>query len=68
MEIKTDSTAHTCEEVKTISQLKLDDIQERIKQLQKFETTLVKVIDKCCGGEESAEHCSILEAIEEKIQ
>lgn len=68
LDIKTDSNAHTCEEVKTISQLKLRDIQERIAQLQKFETTLEKVINKCCGGQESAEHCSILEAIEERIQ
>ena len=66
--IKTDSTAHTCEEVKGIAQHKLSDIQARIVQLQRFESTLQKIIVKCCGGQESAEHCSILEAIEERIQ
>lgn len=68
LDIKTDSTAHTCEEVKGIAQQKLSDIQQKISQLKQFEATLEKVIEKCCGGQDSAEHCSILEAIEERIQ
>lgn len=68
LNIKTDSTHHTCEEVKGIAQYKLRDIQQKIAQLSQFESTLEKVIAKCCGGQESAEHCSILEAIEERIQ
>ena len=68
LNIKTDSTHHTCEEVKSIAQHKLADIQRKIAQLRQFESTLEKVIEKCCGGPESAEHCSILEAIEERIQ
>lgn len=68
LNIKTDSTAHTCKEVKGIAEHKLSDIQERIAQLRRFESTLEKVIAKCCGGPESAEHCSILESIEERLQ
>lgn len=68
LDIKTDSTHHTCEEVKGIAQQKLSDIQNKIAQLRQFENTLEKVIHKCCGGKASAEHCSILEAIEERIQ
>ncbi|MCC2605216.1 Zn(2+)-responsive transcriptional regulator [Planctobacterium marinum] len=67
LDIKVDSRSHTCEEVKTIAEHKLQDIQERIRQLQRFETTLKKVVKTCCGGPESAEHCSILEAIEERV-
>lgn len=65
--IKVERHSHTCEEVKAIAEHKLQDIQQRISQLQRFECTLKKVVATCCGGPESAEHCSILEAIEERI-
>lgn len=67
LKIKIESHAHTCEEVKSIAEHKLQDIQKRIAQLQRFEATLEKVVVRCCGGGESAEHCSILEAIEERV-
>ncbi|BDX05502.1 Zn(2+)-responsive transcriptional regulator [Planctobacterium marinum] len=67
LDIKVEKGAHTCGEVKYIAEHKLADIQQKIQQLQRFETTLKKVVATCCGGPESAEHCSILEAIEEKV-
>lgn len=67
LNIKVEKGSHTCEEVKTIAEHKLEDIQQRIQQLQRFELTLKKVVATCCGGPESAENCSILEAIEENV-
>lgn len=53
-----------CADVKGLVDLKLDDINEKIEQLNYFKRSLQQLSDACCGGLESAEHCSILEALE----
>ena len=55
-----------CADVKGLVDLKLADINEKIEQLNYFKSTLQQLSNACCGGLESAEHCSILEALESK--
>lgn len=64
LDIKVDKKSHTCEQVKEIATHKLDDVSQRIAQLQRLEKALNSLVSTCCGGPESAEHCSILEAME----
>ena len=56
--------AHTCAEVKTLSEAKLNDIQMQMKTLEAMHHTLQAISDACCGGDESAAHCAILNSLD----
>ena len=55
---------HTCQEVKQFTQVKLDEIENKICELLAIEKALKKIHISCCGGSETAAHCSILSALE----
>jgi MerR family Zn(II)-responsive transcriptional regulator of zntA len=55
---------HTCQEVKNFTQIKLDEISKKIKELNHIKSALKKIHSSCCGGNETAAHCSILSALE----
>lgn len=65
LSIRVDPKLHTCGEVKTIADDKIVELEERIAELRRFQTSLKSLSQKCCGGEESATGCSILDALEE---
>lgn len=56
--------AYTCEEVKQLAEQKLLAIEEQMKALANMHTTLQNISAACCGGSESAIHCSILGQLE----
>ncbi|PSJ45091.1 Zn(2+)-responsive transcriptional regulator [Zobellella taiwanensis] len=56
-----------CREVKAVADAKLADVEERIRELEQFRHSLRLLSDACCGGSESAEHCSILEALDGRL-
>jgi len=56
---------HTCQEVKDITEAKLAEIEQRILQLQHMQKALKVINQRCCGGAHSAEHCTILTALNE---
>ncbi len=53
-----------CADVKEVVDLKLMEIKDKIAALNHFKDSLQHLSDACCGGPRSAEHCSILEALE----
>jgi len=55
---------HTCQEVKSYTQIKLDEIENKLAELNKIKFALEKIHTSCCGGMETAAHCSILSALE----
>ncbi len=55
---------HTCQEVKNFTQVKLDEINQKINELSEIKSALQKIHTSCCGGNETAAHCSILQALE----
>ena len=55
---------HTCQEVKNFTQIKLDEINQKIYKLNEIKSALQKIHTSCCGGDETAAHCSILQALE----
>jgi len=65
LSIRVDKTAHSCQEVTDITRHKLDEVNERIAELQTMQRTLQILLDSCCGGPEQAVHCSIMDALEE---
>ena len=54
----------TCGEVKSLAELKLTAIDEKIVELKKMKAALQLVTEACVGGQESAVHCTILNALE----
>jgi MerR family Zn(II)-responsive transcriptional regulator of zntA len=64
LSIRIDKTSHSCEEVKRRTSTKRAEIELRIKELECFRDSLIQLEQACCGGPESAEYCSILEALE----
>jgi len=64
LSLKVDKAEHSCEEIKELTKIKLEDVQAKLVELQKIATALEKLHDACCGGSESAENCSILDALE----
>lgn len=57
---------HTCAEVKNLSELKLRDLEQKMHALTAMHQTLKVISDACCGGDESAAHCSILNTLEQR--
>ena len=63
--IKDDKSQHVCAEAKMITASKLVEISAQIEQLKRMRATLSELEKFCCGGQESAEFCSIISALEE---
>ena len=53
----------SCEDVKRFVDEKLDNLNERIVEMQHIKKTLKTLSDACCGGAEPATYCTILEAL-----
>ena len=55
----------TCADVKIVIDTKLIDVQGKIDELISFQTALQQLSKSCCGGQDSAEYCSILDTFKE---
>ncbi|GAB3481210.1 Zn(2+)-responsive transcriptional regulator [Marinomonas epiphytica] len=64
LSIDLDKQNNVCSDVKSLVDIKLTSVQEKIIELQHFEKSLTQLSQACCGGDISAEHCTILEALE----
>ncbi|MEJ5351729.1 MAG: heavy metal-responsive transcriptional regulator [Melioribacteraceae bacterium] len=58
------SSKTKCGDVKHLTEHKLQDIDNRIKDLKKIRSVLVKLINQCINEEVSSDECPILETIE----
>lgn len=65
LSIRVDKDSHSCEQVADITRKKLNEVNDRLRELASMKKTLGILLDSCCGGPESATHCSIMEALEE---
>jgi MerR family Zn(II)-responsive transcriptional regulator of zntA len=64
LSIELDKANWACADVKAVVDSKLDNLTAKIAQLSNFKNALQRLSDACCGGPESAAHCSILENLE----
>ena len=64
LSIRVDKSSHSCQEVTDITQHKLDEVNEKISELESMQNTLQILLKSCCGGPEKATHCSIIEALD----
>lgn len=61
--LRIDSEAR-CSDVKHLTEHKLQDVDNRISDLKKIRSVLVKLINQCVNEEVSSDECPILELIE----
>lgn len=54
-----------CRDVRQVIDNKLEILRHQLDKLQQFEASLSYLSKLCCGGDESALHCSILEAFDD---
>lgn len=64
LSIELDKSNRACADVKGLVNIKLADVEAKITELNYFRTSLQRLSNACDGGPGSAEHCSILEALE----
>ncbi|MFT5840400.1 MAG: MerR family Zn(II)-responsive transcriptional regulator of zntA [Flavobacteriales bacterium] len=64
--IKHDKSQHVCAEAKLITSTKINNITQQIGQLKQMQNTLQQLERYCCGGQESAEFCSIISTLEQE--
>ncbi|MBK7380033.1 MAG: heavy metal-responsive transcriptional regulator [Ignavibacteriales bacterium] len=62
-ELRIDTHAK-CGDVKHLTEHKLKDVDNRISDLKKIKSVLVKLINQCVNEEISSDECPILESIE----
>jgi MerR family Zn(II)-responsive transcriptional regulator of zntA len=55
----------TCGEVKDLAENKLKVIEGKIAELNRMKGALQQITDACCGGDESAINCTILNALDD---
>ena len=65
LSLRTDKDKHTCEEVKGYTGVKIDEIESKIRDLQKMQQALSDLHNACCGGDESAMNCTILNSLDD---
>ena len=63
LDLRIESKA-TCGDIKKIAGHKIEDIEQKIKDLQNIKKVLTKLIHQCVNEEISSDECPILEAIE----
>ncbi len=63
LELRVNSNAK-CGEVKTKAELKLNEVEDKIKDLNKIKRSLKKMIYSCSNNESSISKCPILEYFE----
>lgn len=65
LSLRTDKNNHTCEEVKHYTGVKIAEIESKIHDLQTMKQALSNLHDACCGGDESAINCTILNSLDD---
>jgi len=65
LSLRTNKDSHTCEEVKSYTGSKIQEIETKINDLLKMKVALQGLYDACCGGEESAINCTILSTLDD---
>ena len=62
--LKINKKSKSCHDVKEFTQEKINDVDDKIASLLTIKHALGRLHQSCCGGPESARHCSILQALE----
>lgn len=64
LSIRADKQSHVCAESKKLADKKIVEVSAKIEELQAMLAALHTLSDACCGGNASAEYCTIIEALD----
>jgi MerR family Zn(II)-responsive transcriptional regulator of zntA len=64
LSIRSDLPAHVCADAKSLADQKIIEVEQQIEELKAVVKALHRLSDACCGGSESAEFCTIIDALE----
>ena len=64
LSLQVEKEVTTCGEVKSFAEHKLAEIDRKIVELEKMKAALKQITETCAGGQASAVHCTILNALE----
>ncbi len=64
--LKIDRENQPCSSVKELAETKIKDIEEKLAELGRIHQALTGITEACCGGEEPATACSILDALDKE--
>lgn len=64
LEIDVNKASNVCSDVKQVVDIKLQQVEQKLAELLHFQRSLQALSSACCGGENSAEQCTILQALE----
>jgi len=65
LSLRTHKDSHTCEDVKSYVGVKILEVDAKISDLQKMKRALSGLHHACCGGDESAKNCTILNSLDD---
>lgn len=66
LSINLDKDHYSCKDVKDLSRQKLQQVEQKIVELEKIKSALQQLHSICCGGQESASYCSILQKLNQQ--
>jgi|TARA_B100001964_G_scaffold242293_2_gene316688 MerR family Zn(II)-responsive transcriptional regulator of zntA len=65
LSLRVDREQSTCGDVKELAEAKLLDIDRKMQELVLMHNALQQITEACCGGDEPAVHCTILNALDD---
>jgi MerR family Zn(II)-responsive transcriptional regulator of zntA len=63
LELEVTKDQKSCEEVKQFVDAKITIVNQRLTEIKRIKKSLQTLSNACCGGDEPATHCTILEAL-----
>lgn len=65
--LRVEKDQHSCGDVKSIAEQKLEQIDQKINELVRMKNALHKITEACCGGVEPATSCTILNSLDSDV-
>lgn len=66
LELEVTRDQHSCEQVKALVDEKIVVVTQRMLELRRIQNSLRALSDACCGGDEPATQCTILDTLADR--
>lgn len=66
LELEVTKDEKSCHDVKQFVDTKITVVNQRLAEMKRIKKSLQTLSNACCGGDEPATHCTILEALSEQ--
>lgn len=66
LELEVTKDQKSCEDVKQFVDAKITIVNQRLAEIKRIQKSLQTLSNACCGGDEPATHCTILEALSDQ--